>query len=74
MSAYRSGETMNRGPHKVYLGRLNWANPACQYAFPTAHAAQRFALGHKLRHQQRAVVVTDPTGRVSTMEITGLAS
>ena len=69
MSAYRSGESLNRGAHRVFLGRLDWLNPACQYAFPTALAAHRFALAHKLRAPRRPVVVTDPAGGVAAMEI-----
>jgi hypothetical protein len=62
----------NNGPHQVFLGRLDWANPACRYAFPTAMAAQVFALASKCRHEERRVVVTDPDGGIAVMEIDGV--
>jgi hypothetical protein len=73
-NAYRSGESLNRGPHQVFLGSLDHVNPACRYAFPTALAAQRFALAHKLRAPARRVIVTDADGGAAAMEVNGLVS
>ena len=57
MSAYRSDVSLNHGPYQVFLGRLDALNGAGRYAFPTAQAAMVFAVAHKARREDRAVVV-----------------
>lgn len=74
MSVYRSGVSLNQGPHQVFMGSLDWANSGCRYAFPTALAAQRFALAHKLRAPHRRVVVMDDQGGAEEMDVDKLAS
>jgi hypothetical protein len=50
---------LNRGPFKVSLAQLDWANPACVYAFPTAGACDRFALRAKIRRPHRTITTYD---------------
>jgi hypothetical protein len=44
----------------VFMGPLDWANPACHYSFSTLKAAQRFASIHQEQYPQRAIFVQEP--------------
>lgn len=56
--------------YMVHMGQLDHLNGPGSYAFPTARAAEFFALNHKRRDPNRAIRVEYPDGITKDVPLT----
>lgn len=56
--------------YMVHMGELDHLNGSGSYAFPTAKAAEFFALNHKRRDPYRYITVESPDGTITDIPLT----